>query len=53
MNTTAFGLIVAIPLLITNQVILSKTSAIIDSLEMAGLKALNVISANAKRRVEA
>lgn len=53
MNTTAFGLIVAIPLLITNQVILSKTSAIIDSLEMAALKALNVISANAKRRVEA
>ena len=53
MNTTAFGLIVAIPLLITNQVILSKTSAIIDSLEMAALNALNVISANAKRRVEA
>ena len=53
MNTTAFGLIVAIPLLITNQVILSKTSAIIVSLEMAALKALNVISANAKRRVEA
>lgn len=53
MNTTAFGLIVAIPLLITNQVILTKTSAIIDSLEMAALKAVNVISANAKRRVEA
>lgn len=53
MNTTAFGLIVAIPLLITNQVLLAKTSAIIDSLEMASVKALNVISANAKRRVEA
>jgi len=53
MNTTAFGLIVAIPLLITNQVLLAKTSAIIDSLEMASVKALNVISASAKRRVEA
>lgn len=53
MNTTAFGLIVAIPLLVTNQVLMSKTSAIIDSLEMASVKALNVISAKAKRRVEA
>ena len=53
MNTTAFGLIVAIPLLVTNQVLMAKTGEIIDSLEMASLKALNVISANAKRRVEA
>ena len=53
MNTTAFGLIVAIPLLVTNQVLMAKTSEIVDSLEMASLKALNVISASAKRRVEA
>ena len=53
MNTTAFGLIVAIPLLVTNQVLMAKTSEIIDSLEMASVKALNVISAHAKRRVEA
>jgi biopolymer transport protein ExbB len=53
MNTTAFGLIVAIPLLISNQILMAKTSAIIDSLEMASIKALNVISSNAKRRVEA
>jgi biopolymer transport protein ExbB len=53
MNTTAFGLIVAIPLLVTNQVLVAKTSAIVDSLEMASVKALNVISAHAKRRVEA
>jgi len=53
MNTTAFGLIVAIPLLVTNQVLMAKTSEIVDSLEMASLKALNVISSNAKRRVEA
>jgi biopolymer transport protein ExbB len=53
MNTTAFGLIVAIPLLVTNQVLMAKTSSIIDSLEMASIKALNVISSHAKRRVEA
>jgi biopolymer transport protein ExbB len=53
MNTTAFGLIVAIPLLVTNQVLMAKTSEIVDSLEMASLKALNVISTNAKRHVEA
>ena len=53
MNTTAFGLIVAIPLLVTSQVLMAKTSDIVDSLEMASVKALNVISSNAKRRVEA
>ncbi|MHA7839475.1 MAG: MotA/TolQ/ExbB proton channel family protein [bacterium] len=53
MNTTAFGLIVAIPLLVTNQVLMAKTNEIVDSLEMASVKALNVISASAKRRVEA
>ncbi len=52
MNTTAFGLMVAIPLLITSQVLTSKTGEIIDSLEMASVKALNVISANARRQVE-
>ena len=53
MNTTAFGLIVAIPLLITNQVLVAKTTEIINGLEMASVKALNVISASSKRRVEA
>jgi biopolymer transport protein ExbB len=53
MNTTAFGLIVAIPLLVTNQVLMAKTSEIIDSLEMASVKALNVISGKARRQVEA
>ena len=53
MNTTAFGLMVAIPLLITHAVLTAKTGAIVDSLEMASVKALNVISANAKRVVEA
>lgn len=53
MNTTAFGLIVAIPLLITHTVLTAKTGAIVDSLEMASVKVLNVISAKAKRQVEA
>ncbi|MDX1516068.1 MAG: MotA/TolQ/ExbB proton channel family protein [Woeseiaceae bacterium] len=53
MNTTAFGLMVAIPLLIVHAVLTSKTGDIIDSLEMASVKALNVFSRRAKRMVEA
>jgi biopolymer transport protein ExbB len=53
MNTTAFGLMVAIPLLITNSVLTAKTGEIIDSLEMASVKALNVFSTRAKRQAEA
>jgi len=53
MNTTAFGLMVAIPLLVTSSILLAKTSQIIDSLEMASVKALNVISAKARHKVEA
>jgi biopolymer transport protein ExbB len=53
MNTTAFGLIAAIPLLITHSVLTAKTSAIVDSLEMASVKMLNVITSLAKRKVEA
>ncbi len=49
MNTTAFGLMVAIPLLIIHAVLTSKTGQIIDSLEMATVKALNVFSRRAKR----
>jgi biopolymer transport protein ExbB len=43
---------VAIPLLITHAVLTAKTGEIVDSLEMASVKALNVISATAKRQVE-
>jgi biopolymer transport protein ExbB len=53
MNTTAFGLIVAIPLLVSNAVLTAKTGQIIDSLEMASVKALNVISCLDKSKVEA
>jgi len=52
MNTTAFGLMVAIPLLITHAVLTSKTGDIVDSLEMASVKALNVITRKAKRQFE-
>jgi biopolymer transport protein ExbB len=51
MNTTAFGLMVAIPLLVVHAVLTTKTGEIVDSLEMASLKALNVISGAAKREV--
>jgi len=53
MNTTAFGLMVAIPLLIMHAILTSKTGDIVDSLEMATVKALNVFSKRAKRAVEA
>ncbi len=53
MNTTAFGLMVAIPLLITHTVLTAKAGGIVDSLEMASVKALNVISAKSRRRIEA
>ncbi|MEM9384374.1 MAG: MotA/TolQ/ExbB proton channel family protein [Pseudomonadota bacterium] len=44
MNTTAFGLMVAIPLLLIHTVLQSKTSRIVDSLEMAAVKFLNNVS---------
>jgi biopolymer transport protein ExbB len=53
MNTTAFGLMVAIPLLVVHAVLTSKTNEIVDGLEMASVKALNVISLKAKRQIEA
>jgi biopolymer transport protein ExbB len=52
MNTTAFGLMVAIPLLIVHAILTSKTGDIVDSLEMATVKALNVFSKRAKRPLE-
>jgi biopolymer transport protein ExbB len=44
MNTTAFGLISAIPLLLFHAKLTSTTGQIIDSLEMASVKALNTIT---------
>jgi biopolymer transport protein ExbB len=53
MNTTAFGLMVAIPLLIVHAVLTTKTGDIVDSLEMATVKALNVFSKRTLRAAEA
>lgn len=44
MNTTAFGLMAAIPLLLIHTTLQNKTNEIIDSLEMAGVKCLNLLS---------
>jgi biopolymer transport protein ExbB/TolQ len=43
MNTTAFGLMVAIPLLLLHSLLQSKTTEIVDSLEMASVKFLNTV----------
>lgn len=48
MNTTAFGLIAAIPLLLMHTVIQTKTSKLIDNLEMAAVKCLNLITTKKK-----
>jgi len=47
MNTTAFGLMVAIPLLLAHTLLQTKTTAIVDSLEMASVKFLNTITERA------
>ncbi|MFC6632843.1 MotA/TolQ/ExbB proton channel family protein [Microbulbifer taiwanensis] len=52
MNTTAFGLMTGIPLLIVHALLNSLTGEIIDSLEMASVKALNLISTSTRRRHE-
>ena len=46
MNTTAFGLITAIPLILFHSGLQTKTATITDSLEMAGIKLLNTLSFN-------
>jgi biopolymer transport protein ExbB len=52
MNTTAFGLMSAIPLLLFHAKLTSTTGQIVDSLEMASVKALNSISMFQRRRME-
>ncbi|MFZ5593869.1 MAG: MotA/TolQ/ExbB proton channel family protein [Pseudomonadota bacterium] len=49
MNTTAFGLIVAIPLLLIYSVLQTKTTELVDSLEMASVKVLNIIKEHANK----
>ena len=52
MNTTAFGLMSAIPLLLFHAKLTSTTGEIVDNLEMASIKALNTISNFTKRKFE-
>ena len=47
MNCTAFGLRVAIPLVLIHSLLQTKTTEIIDSLEMASVKFLNAITERA------
>ena len=51
MNTTAFGLMVAIPLLLVHALLQTKTTEIIDSLEMVSVKFLNAV--DERRRAQA
>ena len=43
MNTTALGLIAAIPLMLFHALLTTKTTEVVDSLEMAGVKIMNLI----------
>jgi biopolymer transport protein ExbB len=52
MNTTAFGLMSAIPLLLLHAKLTTATSQIVDNLEMASVKALNSISNFTRRQYE-
>ncbi len=49
MNTTAFGLIAAIPLLLMHTQLQTKTAALVDNLEMASVKSLNMLMLGATR----
>lgn len=48
MNTTAFGLISAIPLLLIHSLLQSKTSQVIDGLDIVCVKFLNTVTAKPK-----
>jgi biopolymer transport protein ExbB len=51
MNTTAFGLMAAIPMLLLHAKLTSTTGEIVDSLEMASVKALNSIASSSRRQM--
>ncbi|MCL4720883.1 MAG: MotA/TolQ/ExbB proton channel family protein [Gammaproteobacteria bacterium] len=53
MNTTAFGLIAAIPLLLVHTVLQSKTTRIVDSLEMVSVKFLNAVDERRRQQAAA
>jgi biopolymer transport protein ExbB/TolQ len=44
MNTTAFGLVAAIPMILMHSYLQTKTARLIDNLEMAAVKCLNLMT---------
>lgn len=44
MNTTAFGLVAAIPLILIHSYLATKTARLVDNIEMAAVKCLNIIA---------
>ena len=46
MNTTAFGLMAAIPLILLHSYLVTKTARLIDNIEMAAVKCLNLIASD-------
>ena len=48
MNTTAFGLITAIPLVFVHSLLQGKTASIIDTMEMVGIKLMNGLANKAE-----
>jgi len=52
MNTTAFGLLVAIPLLVVHAILTTKTAQIVAGLEMASVKTLNAVQSTVKRQFQ-
>jgi len=44
MNTTAFGLVAAIPLILIHSYLVTKTARLVDNIEMAAVKCLNLMS---------
>lgn len=47
MNTTAFGLIAAIPLILLHSFLAAKTAKLVDALEMSAVKCLNLMDVQA------
>jgi biopolymer transport protein ExbB/TolQ len=44
MNTTAFGLLAAIPLILIHSLLATKTAKLVDNIEMATMKCLNLMT---------
>ncbi|MDZ7903412.1 MAG: MotA/TolQ/ExbB proton channel family protein [Rheinheimera sp.] len=44
MNTTALGLMTAIPLVFVHSLLQGRTAGIIDTMEMAGMKLMNALA---------